>query len=208
MTFTALFLILAGNFLPAAVSETAQTFELDVSELYQPNFEHPRKYSPKEMDLLAQEVLSKLERKLGTNFIRRDPQHIWALAEFFALTPREDLDLYSTPMEEGDVYYFSQFDANKDKELYPQDAAQLAIRFYWEGLARLAALHLKLEVVNEKHAARPQKSRGKVSDIATTAMFDKKPGISLAEAAALGKEKYDFAKLIQHLKVKGLAARK
>ena len=82
------------------------------------------------------------------------------------------------------------------------------IRFYWEGLTRVAAAHYKLEVVNEKKSPNPKKSRGKVSDVATTAMFQKRPGMSIARAIEQGKERYDFRRLISHLKVKGLPERK
>lgn len=156
------------------------------------------------METLAREVLTQIEKKLGTPFNRKDPQHVWTLAEFFGLTPREDLDLYSTPMEEPDVRYFSEIEEHGRKELYPQTPEDLVIRFYWEGLARAGAAYYKLEVVNEKRSAHPQKSRGKVSDMATTAMFDKRPGITLAQVRAEGRERYDVDRLIKHLKLKGL----
>lgn len=174
--------------------ETRQNFRFDLSEFYQPDFERPRKYTSDDMKRLAWETVTKMKERLNGEFNRRDPQHIMAMAEFFALTPREDLDLYSAPMEAGDIYYFAQIDKNKDRELYPQDAAQLAIQFYWEGLARLAAAHLKNSV---------EKKRARVSEIATAAMFDKEPGISVQEAVARGKETYDFEKLLQRLKAKG-----
>ena len=182
-------------------------FTLDLSTEYQPDFEQPRKYTREEMESLAQEVLVKIEEKLQTQFNREDPQHVQILAEFFGLTPVESLDPYSTPMEEGDIGYFSEFDTHQDLELYPQNATQLVIRFYWESLARLAAAHYKLEVVNNRQAKDFQKSRGKVSDVATTAMFDKRPGMSVVEAMAQGRERYDLGGLIKHLKAKGLPAR-
>jgi len=185
--------------------ETLQAF--DVSEAYQPDYDNPRAYSRDEMNQMASEVLSKIEADLGQAFDRRDPQHVWRAAEFFGLLEREDLDVYSTPMEEADVRYFSEIKAYGDKELYPQTAEELMIRFYWEGLARIAAVHYQLEVVNEKRAVRPQQSRGKVSDMSTTAMFDKRPGMSTADAHEQGKERYDFKRLINHLKLKGLSAR-
>lgn len=194
---TGLWLAVAGAALitlgyPVPLASPGTDFEFDLSKEYQPDFEHPRKYSREEMESLAQEVLAKIEKKLGVPFNRKDPQHVGALAEFFALTPREDLDPYSTPMEEPDI------------QLYPHDAKQLVIRFYWEGLGRTAARHYKLEVVDDKRSPHPQKSRGKVSDMATTAMFDKRPGISIAEAIDQGKERYDLGRLLQHLKAKGL----
>ncbi len=197
-------LVMAGGTPAVAASD----LQFDVSKKYQPDFKHPRKYSPEEMESLSQEVLAKIEKTLGAKFNRKDPQHVQALAEFFNLTPVEILDPYSTPMEDADIFYFSEVDVLKDKELYPQTPAQLVIRFYWEGLARVAALHYKLEVVNDKWARNPQKSRGKVSDIATTGMFDKRPGISVAQAQAQGKERYDFGKLISHLKAKGIPVEK
>lgn len=196
-------LMMAGG--TPAVAGSVPVF--DVSKKYQPDFENPRKYSSEEMENMAQEILIKIEKTLGAEFNRKDPEHVRVAAEFFALTPREDLDPYSTPMEDADIFYFSQDDALKEKELYPQTAAQLVIRFYWEGLARLAAARYKLEVVNDRHARNPVKSRGKVSDMATTAMFDKRPGISVAQALAQGKERYDFGKLISHLKAKGISVR-
>jgi len=179
-------------------------FKLDLSEEYQPDFEHPRTYRREEMENLAREVLAKVEKTLGAPFNREDPQHVWALAEFFGLSPVESLDPYSTPVDEGDIGYFSEFSTHQDQELYPQDATQLVIRFYWEGLARIAAARYKLEVVNDRWSPNPQKTRGKVSDVATTAMFDKRPGISVAEAIAQGKERYDLGRLMRHLKNKGL----
>lgn len=181
-------------------------FTFDLSKEYQPDFEQPRKYSREEMEALAQEVLAKMDENLGTPFNRQDPQHVQILAEFFGLTPAENLDLYSTPMEEPDIRYFSEVSVHQEKELYPQNAAQLVIRFYWEGLARVTAVHYQLKVVNNRQGHDFQMSRGKVSDIATTAMFDKRPGISIAEAITQKKERYDFGKLIQHLKAKGLPA--
>lgn len=178
-------------------------FTLGLSEKYQPDFDHPRRYSREEMESLAGEVLEKIEAKSGAKFDRENPAHVRVLAEFFGLTPRPSLDPYSIPMTEGDISYFVEVEQHKDKELYPQDATQLVIRFYWEGLARVAARHYKLEVVNSNRSPNPQKSRGKVSDMATTAMFDKRPGISIAEAIDQGKERYDFGRLIQHLKAKG-----
>lgn len=178
--------------------ETRQNFRFDLSEFYQPDFERPRKYTPEEMDRLAWEVAVKMRERLNGEFNRKDPQHIMAMAEFFALTPREDLDLYSAPMHEGDIYYFTQIDKNKNRELYPQDAAQLAIQFYWEGLARLAAAHFKDS---------SKKNRARVSEIATAAMFDKEPGISVADAVAKGKETYDFEKLLYRLNYKGPKSR-
>lgn len=180
--------------------ETRQNFRFDLSEFYQPDFERPRKYTREDMKRLAWETVTKMKERLNGEFNRRDPQHIKTMAEFFALTPREDLDPYSAPIEEGDIYYFAQVDKNKDRELYPQDAAQLAIQFYWEGLARLAAAHLKNS---------SGKNRARVSEIATAAMFvDKEPGISVKEAVAKGKETYDFEKLLQRLKVKNRQSRK
>ena len=179
-------------------------FTLDLSKKYQPDFDSPRKYSREEMESLAGEVLEKIEAKLRAKFDRENPEHVRSLAEFFGLTPMPSLDPYSMPMTEGDISYFVEAGQHKDKELYPQDAAQLAIRFYWEGLARVAAVHYQLEVVDHNRSPNPQKTRGKVSDMATTAMFDKRPGLSLAEAIAQGKERYDFDRLIQHLKAKGL----
>ena len=82
--------------------------KLDVSGEFQPDFENPRKYSRKEMNQLAEEVLIKIEKILNKPFNRKDPQHVWMLAEFFWLTPNEALDVYSTPMEEADVRYFAQ----------------------------------------------------------------------------------------------------
>ena len=159
------------------------------------------------MEGLAQEVLAKIEKNLGAKFNREDPQHVQMLAEFFGLTPVESLDIYSTPMEEPDIRYFSEINTHQDKELYPQNATQLVIRFYWEGLTRIAAAYYKSEVVNNRQAQNFQKSRGKVSDVATTAMFDKRPGMSVAEAMAQGRERYDLGRLIKHLKAKGLPAR-
>lgn len=179
-------------------------FTLDLSKEYRPDFDNPRKYSREEMKSLAAEVLEKIEAKLGAKFDREDREHVRTLAEFFGLTPSSSLDPYSTPMTEGDISYFVEVTQHKDKELYPQNATQLVVRFYWEGLARVAAAHYQLEVVDNNRSPHPQKTRGKVSDMATTAMFDKRPGMSLAEATAQGKERYDFGRLLQHLKVKGL----
>ena len=123
---------------------------------------------------------------------------------FFGLIPIRELDQYSTPMSESDIQYFSDMESFGKKELYPQNAKQLVIRFYWEGLARIGAVHYKLKVVDNKHAAHPKMSRGKVSDMATTAMFDKRPGISIETALKEGKERYDFGRLIKHLHDKGL----
>lgn len=184
--------------------EDSSDFTLEFSEKYQPDFDHPRAYSHEEMENLAGEVLERIESKLGIPLDRENPEHVRALAEFFGLTPRLNLDPYSTPMTEGDISYFVEVDQHRDKELYPQNERELAIRFYWEGLARVAAAYHKLEVVNDKRSPHPQKSRGKVSDMATTAMFDKRPGISIAEAIDQGKERYDFGRLLQHLKAKGL----
>ena len=186
--------------------EEDKGFELDVPRKFQPDFESSRQYSHEEMEALAEEVLIRIENQLAAPFNRRDPQHVWALAEFFGLTPQEELDPYSTPMEEGDAYYFAEVETHQHTELYPQTANQLVIRFYWEGLARLGAAYYQLEVVNERKARNPVKSRGKVSDMATTAMFDKRPGITVAEAVAQGKERYDLERLARHLKVKGLPA--
>ena len=61
----------------------------------------------------------KIEKKLGTEFDRTDSNHVWTLAEFFGLTPAKVLDPYSTPMEEGDVNYFANVEANQDTELFP-----------------------------------------------------------------------------------------
>lgn len=83
-------------------------------------------------------------------FDRENAQHVLVLAEFFRLTSEEELDIYSTPMEEGDVRYFADTDQFSDKELYPLSTSDLVIRFYWEGLARVAAAHYELEVVNER----------------------------------------------------------
>lgn len=199
-------LITAGNAVSIANSKPQGYEAFDLSKEYQPDFERPRKYSREEMEILAQKVLAKIGKRLGTPFDRKDPEHVRALAEFFALTPRADLDPYSTAMEDGDIFYFSALDTQQDKELYPQNAIDLVIRFYWEGLARAAAAHYKLEVVNDKRSPNPVKSRGKVSDVATTAMFDKRPGMSVREAMTQGREKYDFARLIKHLKLKGLSA--
>ena len=110
-------------------------------------------------------------------------------------------------MEEPDIPYFSEVNTYQDKELYPQNVTQLVIRFYWEGVTRIAAAHYKLEVVNNRQAHNFQKSRGKVSDVATTAMFDKRPGISVADAMTQGRERYDLGRLIKHLKAKGLPVR-
>ena len=191
-----------------SVGVEAAEFKLNVSGEFQPDFENPRKYSRKEMNQLAQEVLPKIEKILNAPFNRKDPQHVWALAEFFGLTPKDALDIYSTPMEEADVRYFSEVNQFKDKELYPQNSEELVIRFYWEGLSRIAAQHYQLEVVNNKAARDFKKSRGKVSDIATTTMFYKRPGISTEEAVSEGKERYDFKHLIHHLKEKGLSVNK
>lgn len=179
-------------------------FAFNLSEEYRPDFDHPRKYNREEMERLAGEVLEKIEAELGAQFDRGNPEHVRTLAEFFGLTSLPSLDPYSTPMTEGDISYFVEIDQHQDKELYPQNATQLVIRFYWEGLARLAAAHYRLKVVNDKRSPNPQKTRGKVSDIATTAMFDKRPGMSLTEAATQEKERYDLGRLIQHLKAKGL----
>jgi len=188
-------------------SKTGAHSQLDLSEKYQPNFSHPHRYSREEMKSLAREVLTKMRRKLGARFNREDPQHVRELAEFFSLTPLESLDPYSTPMIEPDIRYFSEVKMHRKSELYPQNTKQLIIRFYWEGLARIAAAHYKLEIVDERGSPNPKKTRGKVSDVATTAMFNKKPGISVAEAMRQERERYDFARLIRHLKDKGLPAR-
>jgi len=185
----------------------AVTLPFDLSKAYQPDFDRPRQYSREEMEGLSREVLAKIEKRLGARFNGEDRTHVRALAEFFRLTPDKGLDPYSTPMSEGDISYFSELQTHKAKELYPQDASQLVIRFYWEGLTRVAAAHYKLEVVNDNRSPNPQKSRGKVSDMATTAMFDKRPGMSVSEAVAQGRERYDLSRLIQHLKAKGLPAR-
>lgn len=182
-------------------------FTLDLSKEYQPDFDNPRKYGREEMESLAQEVLAKIERKLGVKFNRGDPEHVRLLAEFFGLAPVESLDPYSTPMDESDILYFSGPDGHPDKELYPQNARQLVIRFYWEGLTRVAAMYYKLEVVNNNRSPNPQQTRGKVSDIATTAMFDKRPGLSVQDAIAQGRARYDLGRLIKHLKTKGLPVR-
>ena len=184
--------------------EPAAAFDLSAD--YQPDYERPRQYSRAEMNAMAREALSKIESDLGQSFDREDVQHVWQAADFFGLLARDDLDPYSTPMEEADVRYFSEIREFSEKELYPQTAEELIIRFYWEGQARIAAAHHKLEVVNERRAVHPQKSRGKVSDMATTAMFDKRPGMSTAAASEQGKERYDFDRLIKHLRLKGLPA--
>lgn len=178
----------------------------EVSAEFQPNYESPQKYSRIQMERMAGVVLEKLGLRLGTPFNRRDPQHVFALAEFFSLTTDDILDIFSTPMEEADVHYFSDVESHQDKELYPLTSVDLVIRFYWEGLARTSAAQYQLVVVNERKAVHPVKSRGKVSDIATTAMFDKRPRMTIAQAVAGGKERYDVRRLINHLKVKGLSA--
>lgn len=102
--------------------EEGPGFELQVSGKFQPDFGSSRRYSHAEMQALAEEVLIRMENQLGVRFNRRDPQYVWALAEFFGLTPQEDLEPYSTPMEEGDAYYFSEVDSYQHAELYPQTA--------------------------------------------------------------------------------------
>lgn len=204
------FLILA--FIPAVFAapypdgerSPGKTFQLNLSEKYQPDFKTPRRYERAEMKALALEVQFKLQRKIGRAFDRKDPQHVMALAEFFGLTPHKELDLYSMPMEEADVRYFSEVDTYKNQEFYPVSGEELIIRFYWEALARLSAAYYKLEIVNRKNAPYPLKTRGKVSDIATTAMFNKRPGMSVADAVAFDRDQYDFRRLINDLKLKGL----
>lgn len=180
---------------------------LNVSEKFQPNYDHPQQYSLRAMEQMARETLYKLGKELGVSFNRKDPQHILRLAEFFHLTSEERLDLFSTPMEEADVRYFSEVEAHKNDEFFPITASDLAIRFYWEGLARLLAADFQLEIVNERRARNPQKTRGKVSDMATTAMFDKKPGMSIEQARQQGRERYDLGRLIEHLRLKGLSGK-
>jgi hypothetical protein len=177
----------------------------DVSNKYQPKPGNFREYTPQMMKELAQEVLVKMESKLGQPFNREDPIHVLALADFFRLTSDKELDVYSTPMEDSDAFYFSDFESFKQKELYPQNEEQLIIRFYWEGVVRIMAQHYQLEVVEEKNSENPKKTRGKVSDMATTAMFDKWPGITTQEAIDDGKEQYSMRRLIKHLKAKGLS---
>jgi hypothetical protein len=179
---------------------------LNVSQAYQPNFENPKKYTSEDMRFLAREVLAKTKQILKVEFDRGNLDHVRYLAEFFGLTSDDKLDRYSTAMSDSDISYFMDMKQFGKKELYPQNNEQLVIRFYWEGLARLAAVHDKLKVVDNKFVAKPRMSRGKVSDMATTAMFDKRPGISIKQAVAEGKERYDFGELIKHLHAKGLAA--
>ncbi len=212
------YVLWSGCFLLAAIvfSSSVQSEEfkrplpgyskLNVSKKYQPSFSLPQKYSQADMERLAREVLIKMEAQLKVKFDRGNAEHVEKLAEFFGLVSDERPDVYSTPMTESDITYFSDFEQFGKKELYPQNEKQLVIRFYWEGLARIAAVHYKLKVVDNKFSSKPRMSRGKVSDIATTAMFDKRPGISVPEAVAEKKEQYDFGKLIKHLHEKGLPA--
>ncbi len=182
-------------------------FKLEVSEDFQPDFKSPKRYSREEMEKMAWEVLTKLQDRMGVFFNRRDPQHVWALADFFGLTSRSDLDIASTPMEEPDVRYFTEVDTYGAKEYYPQDAVDLAIRFYWESLARMAAAHMKAEAIRRGRFESSLKSRGNLSELATSAMFDKTPGMSLKYAKSLGKERYDISRLVQELRVKGAPTR-
>ncbi len=184
--------------------EPSDFYTLDVSHKYQPHFQSPQKYTAEDMRFLAHEVLIKMKQILGVEFDRGNPAHVRELAEFFKLLPNEELDIYSTPMSDSDILYFVDSEQFGTKELYPQNAQQLVVRFYWEGLARIAAEHYKLRVVDNKSAVKPRMSRGKVSDMATTAMFEKRPGISIAQAAKENKERYDFGRLIKHLHEKGL----
>ncbi len=201
-----LFLILNSSnaFGIAPQNSSEKVFRFDLSERFQPDFKTPRRYSRAEMSALALEVIFKIQRIIGKNFNRRDPQHVMALAEFFGLTPRPDLDLYSMPMEEADIRYFSEIDTYKNQEFYPLSAQELIVRFYWEALARVTAAHYQLEIVNRKNAPYPLKTRGKVSDIATGAMFNKRPGMSISDAVALDRDQYDLRRLISDLKLKGL----
>jgi hypothetical protein len=202
-----IFLIMAGSppvFAGSGPQNAGEGFRLDLSEKYQPDFKTPRRYDRAEMKALALEVLFKIQRKTGQSFNRRDPQHVMALAEFFGLTPHRELDLYSMPMDEPDVRYFSEVDTYRNQEFYPISGEELIVRFYWEALARLSAAYYKLEIVNRKNAPYPLKTRGKVSDIATTAMFNKRPGMSVADAVAFDRDQYDFRRLISDLKLKGL----
>lgn len=182
-------------------------YVFDLSEEFQPDYKKPRQYSRSEMKVMARETVMKIQEKSGQYFSRMDPQQVRYLAEFFGLMSREDLDPYSKPMQDADIRYFSEVSEHEDKELYPETAEDLIIRFYWEGLVRAAAAHYKMRVVNEKRAARPEQSRSKISDMATTAMFDKTPGMTTTYARQLGAERYDFGLLITHLKLKGLSAR-
>lgn len=201
------FLMVAGTaavFADSGAQYAGGGFRLDLSEKYQPDFKAPRRYGRSEMRALALEVQFKIQRKIRQSFNRKDPQHVMALAEFFGLTPHPELDLYSMAMEEPDVRYFSEVDTYRNQEFYPVSGEELIVRFYWEALARLSAAHYKLEIVNRKNAPYPLKTRGKVSDIATTAMFNKRPGMSVADAIAFDRDQYDFRRLISDLKLKGL----
>lgn len=189
--------------LPAMQEQKAKAlpFSLDVSKKFQLDFEHPKKYSPAEMKALAREVLKKMEKRLGEKFDRENPAHTIALAKFFGLTSIPALDPYSAPINDGDTY-FSDFNKHKDKELYPQNAEELVIRFYWEGLTRIGAAHLEQDVVNDKQKL--EKTRGKVSDYGTYAMFDKIKDLTIAQAVAQGRERYDVQRLLDHFKAKGV----
>lgn len=171
---------------------------------FQPNFEQPRKYTVEDMEILAQEALFRVGKKLGgVPFDRRNPQHVRELAEFFLLTPVDKLDPFSAAMDDSDIRYFSEIDVHQDSELYPSAATELAVRFYWEGMARLAAAYYRVEIVSERFGRRPEKTRGKVSDIATSGMFDKIRGMSLEEASDYNKERYDMTMLVKQLQAKG-----
>jgi hypothetical protein len=197
----------AGERAENKLSSSPAGFVFDLSPQFQPNYEKPRQYSRSEMKAMVREVVMKIQAKSGQYFSRMDPQHVWYLADFFGLMSREDLDPYSKPMQDADIRYFSEVSEHEDKELYPETAEDLIIRFYWEGLVREAAAHCKMRIVNEKRAVHPEKSRAKVSEIATTAMFDKTPGMTTAYARQLGAERYDFSMLVTYLKLKGLSAR-
>lgn len=199
-----------GDALEPAKSTPARLpadFVFDLSAQFQPDYKTPRQYTRSEMKAMAREAVSKVQERSGKYFSRMDPQQVWYLADFFGLMPRADLDPYSMPMQEADIRYFSEISAHENQELFPETAEDLIIRFYWEGLVRAAAAHFKVRVVNEKCAAHPVKSRAKVSDVATSAMFDKTPGMTTRYARQLGAERYDFSLLITHLKLKGLSAR-
>lgn len=177
-------------------------FWLDVPPLFQPDYQRPRKFTSAQMDVLVRYVLIKMERKLHAPFRRTDPQHVLRLAEFFGLTSDPELDLYSVPMEEADIRYFTEVNVHRGMELFPSTARELVIRFYWESLARLAAAHYKLEVLSEKYPRQPERTRAIVSDIATTGMFDKMKGMTLEDARSQDKERYDFGRLLDYLKTK------
>jgi hypothetical protein len=174
---------------------------------FQPDFEHPRRFSVEDMEILAQETFARFARQNGFAFNRNDPHHVFLLAEFFHLTPVDELDPYSAPMEESDIRYFTEIEVHQDSELYPVEPSQLAIRFYWESLARLAAAYFRIEIVSERFGRRPEKTRGKVSDIATAGMFDKIRGMTLLEVEDTNKERYDVSLLIKQLRDKGRAVR-